>query len=338
MKDYLIAIDAMGGDNAPFEIIKGAIEALNENKQIKIILVGKEQIIAEELKKYTYDTERIKIQNATEVIETCESPTNAIRNKKDSSIVVGLKLVKEEKADAFISAGSTGAVLTGATIITKRIKGIERPALATLLPAENGKYVFLIDAGANMDCKPSYLLQFAKMGQIYMENIMGLKNAKIGLVNVGTESEKGDLLTKETFKILEADNEINFFGNIEARDIPKGIVDVIVCDGFVGNVILKLCEGVTKSFSNIVKNEIKSNILYSIGGIISKGAFNNVKKRFDYSEVGGAPFLGLKGLVVKAHGSSNSKAIKNAVNQCYKFIQADIVSKIEMSIQNGNIQ
>lgn len=337
MKDYTIAVDAMGGDNAPFEIIKGAVNAINENKKIKIILVGKEGVISKELKNYTYDSERISIQNATEVIETCEPPTNAIRAKKDSSIVVGLKLIKEEKASAFVSAGSTGAVLTGATVIIKRIKGIERPALATLIPTENGKYVFLIDAGANMDCKPVYLAQFAKMGQIYMENAMGINNAKVGLVNVGVEKEKGDVLTKGAYSLLEEDKSINFYGNIEAREIPTGVVDVIVCDGFVGNIILKLCEGVTKSFSNIVKNEIKSKFLYSIGGLLSKGAFNNVKKIFDYAEVGGAPFLGLKGLVVKAHGSSNSKAIKNAINQCYKFIDNDIVNKIEKSIEEENI-
>lgn len=332
MKNYVIAVDAMGGDNAPFEIIKGALEAIKENNNIKIILVGKEEIIWEELKKYTYDDNRIFIQNATEVIETCESPTNAIRTKKDSSIVVGLKLVKEEKASAFVSAGSTGAFLTGATVITKRIKGIERAALGTLIPTENGKYVFLIDSGANMDCKASYLVQFAKMGQIYMENVLGVKNAKVGLINVGTEKEKGDILTKEAFQLLENDKNLNFIGNIEGRDVTSGLVDVIVCDGFIGNVILKLCEGVAKSFGKIVKNEIKSNLIYSIGGAIAKGAFENVKKRFDYSEIGGAPFLGLKGLAVKAHGSSNAKAIKNAINQCYQFIENDIIYKIENSI------
>ena len=335
MKDYIIAVDAMGGDNAPFEIVKGCIDAIKENNKITIILVGKENIISEELKKYEYDKNRIIIQNATEVIETCESPTSAIRAKKDSSIVVGLKLVKEEKASAFVSAGSTGAFLTGATVITKRIKGIERPALGTLIPTENGGYVFLIDSGANMDCKPSYLVQFAKMGQIYMENIMGIKNAKVGIINVGSEKEKGDSFTKEAFSLLENTKDINFIGNIEGRDLTTGVVDVIVCDGFVGNVMLKLCEGVAKSFGNIVKKEIKSNFIYSLGGIISKGAFENVKKRFDYAEVGGAPFLGLKGLAVKAHGSSNSKAIKNAINQCYKFIENDIVSKIESSMEEN---
>ncbi len=332
MQDYTIVLDAMGGDNAPFEIIKGAILALKENKDINLILVGKEDIIKEELIKYDYDKTRISIQNATEIIKSSEVPTKAIRAKKDSSIVIGLKLLKEEKAKAFISAGSTGAVLTGATFITKRIKGIERPALATLIPTENRKYVFLMDVGANMDCKPPFLVQFAKMGQIYMENVIGIKNPTVGLVNVGTEKEKGDTLSKETFELLENDKTINFAGNIEAREIIAGKMDVVVCDGFVGNVILKLCEGVAKSVSSLIKKEINSKFIYKLGGLIATGAFNNIKEIFDYDSIGGAPFLGLKGLVVKAHGSSNAKAIKNAINQCYKFINADIVSKIEKAI------
>ncbi len=336
MKEYIIAIDAMGGDNAPKEIIKGSIDAINENSKIKLILVGKEDIINNELSKYKYNKEQINIQNATEIIKTTESPTAAIREKKDSSIVVGLKLLKEGKASAFVSAGSTGALLTGATIIIKRIKGIERPALATLIPNANNGYTFLIDSGANMDCKPIYLPNFAKMGKIYMENIMKVNNPKVAVVNVGEEKEKGDTFTKEAYKLLEQTKNINFIGNIEGREIPEGQADVIVCDGFVGNVILKLSEGIVKVFSNIVKKEIKSNILYSIGGILSKGAFKNIKKKFDYAEVGGAPFLGLKSLVVKAHGSSNSKAIKSAINQCYRFIDTDIVEKIESAILEDN--
>ena len=328
----IIAVDAMGGDNAPQDIVKGSIDAINENKDIKVILVGKEDIITKELSKYTYNKEQIMIQNATEVIKTTETPTVAIREKKDSSIVVGLKLLKEEKASAFVSAGSTGALLTGATVIIKRIKGIERPALATLIPNAKNGYTFLVDSGANMDCKPAYLPNFAKMGKIYMENVMKVDNPKVAIVNVGSEKEKGDTFTKEAYELLEKTNDINFIGNIEGREIPAGDADVVVCDGFVGNVILKLSEGIVKTFSSIVKNEIKSNFLFSLGGLLSKGAFKNVKKKFDYAEVGGAPFLGLKSLVVKAHGSSNAKAIKNAINQCYKFIESDITKKIEKSI------
>ncbi len=332
MKDYIIAVDAMGGDNAPQDIVKGSIDAINENKNIKIILVGKEDAINNELSKYQYNKAQIDIQNATEIIKTTESPTAAIREKKDSSIVVGLKLLKEGKASAFVSAGSTGALLTGATVIIKRIKGVERPALATLIPNANNDYTFLIDSGANMDCKPSYLPNFAKMGKIYMENIMKVNNPKVAIVNVGSEKEKGDTFTKEAYELLEQTKNINFVGNIEGREIPEGDADVVVCDGFIGNVILKLSEGIVKTFSTIVKTEIKSNFLYSIGGLLSKGAFKNVKKKFDYAEVGGAPFLGLKSLVVKAHGSSNAKAIKSAINQCYKFIDADIATKIENAI------
>lgn len=336
MKEYIIAVDAMGGDNAPTDIVKGSIDAINENKNIKLILVGKENDINYELKKYRYNDEQVIIQNATQIIETTESPTVAIKEKKDSSIVVGLKLLKEGKASAFVSAGSTGALLTGATIIIKRIKGVERPALATLIPNAKNRYTFLVDSGANMDCKPSYLPNFAKMGKIYMENIMKINNPKVAIVNVGTEKEKGDTFTKEAYCLLENTDNINFIGNIEGREIPSGDADVVVCDGFVGNVILKLSEGIVKTFSNIVKKEITSNILYSIGGVLSKGAFKNVKKKFDYAEVGGAPFLGLKSLVIKAHGSSNSKAIKSAINQCYKFIKADIIEKIEKDIIDNN--
>ncbi|WP_317366444.1 phosphate acyltransferase PlsX [uncultured Tyzzerella sp.] len=336
MKQNIIAIDVMGGDNAPYETIKGSIDAINENKDIKLILVGKEDIINQELQKYQYNKEQLIVQNATQVIETTESPTSAIREKKDSSIVVGLKLLKEEKAKAFVSAGSTGALLTGATVIIKRIKGVERPALATLIPNANNGYTFLIDSGANMDCKPSYLPNFAKMGKIYMENIMKINNPKVAIVNVGSEKEKGDTFTKEAYELLEQTKNINFVGNIEGREIPAGEADIVVCDGFVGNVILKLSEGIVKTFSQVVKKEITSNILYSIGGVLSKGAFKNIKKKFDYAEVGGAPFLGLKSLVVKAHGSSNAKAIKSAINQCYKFIESDIATKIENAILEDN--
>ncbi len=332
MKECIIAVDAMGGDNAPYDIVKGSINAINKNNNIKIVLVGKEDTINDELKKYKYNQEQIIIENATEIIQTTESPTIAIREKKDSSIVKGLKLLKDGKADAFVSAGSTGALLTGATVIIKRIKGIERPALATLIPNAKDKYTFLIDAGANMDCKPSYLPNFAKMGQIYMQDVMNVENPKVAIVNVGEEKEKGDSFTKEAYNLLEQTKGINFVGNIEGREIPEGQADVVVCDGFIGNVILKLCEGIVKSFSNIIKREIKSKFLYSIGGLFAKGAFKNIKKKYDYREVGGAPFLGLKSLVVKAHGSSDDRAIENAINQCYKFIDADIVEKIEKAI------
>ncbi|MDR2903485.1 MAG: phosphate acyltransferase PlsX [Clostridiales bacterium] len=321
-----VAVDAMGGDNAPVAIIKGAAEAASEQKNIKILLIGQENVLSSELGKYTYEKDRLEIIPASEVILTEESPTNAIRNKKDSSMVVGLNLVKAGKAGAFVSAGSTGALLAGATVIIGRLKGIERPALAALFPNEKG-YTFLIDVGANVDCKPNYLLQFGQMGSVYMEHVMGVKNPRVGLVNIGAEKEKGDALTKEAHLLLEA-SDLNFIGNAEARDIPGGVADVAVCDGFVGNVILKYSEGFALSLLSMIKEELMSTTASKLGALLAKGSFKNLKKRFDPSEIGGAPFLGLKGLVVKAHGSSDARAVKNAIKQCAVFIEKDIVNKL----------
>lgn len=324
----VVAVDAMGGDNAPFEIVKGCIEAVNEY-DVKIILVGQQEIIESELKKYKYDESKIEIVNATEVIGTEESPTTAIRRKKDSSIVVGLTLVQDKRAEAFVSAGSTGALLTGATFIVGRIKGIERPVLGTCLPNKKG-FSFLLDSGANVDCKPKYLEQFGKMGSIYVENVMGIKNPRVGIANIGAEKEKGNALTKEAYELLERAG-INFTGNIEARDISYGEADVVVCDGFVGNTILKFGEGLSMVLLSIIKEEITAGP-YKLAAALLKKPFSNIKKRFDSDEIGGAPFLGLKSLVVKAHGSSKSKAIKNAVKQCIIFVENDIVSKIEAKL------
>lgn len=324
-KKITVAVDAMGGDNAPFEIVKGAVEAVNEFG-VNIKLVGIESTVKEELAKYKYDTSKIEVIHASEVITTDEAPTTAIRRKKDSSMVVALNLVKNKEADAFVSAGSTGAVLTGATVIIGRIKGIERPALGTCLPTIKG-FTFLLDSGANVDCKPKYLEQFAKMGSVYAEHVMGVKNPKVGLVNIGAEKEKGNALTKEVYEILE-NTDINFSGNIEPRDIPFGKADVIVCDGFVGNTILKFAEGLSMALLKIIKGEITKG-LYKFAALALKKPFGNVKSRLDSEEVGGAPFLGLKSLVVKAHGSSEAKGIRNAIKQCTIFVENDIVSKIE---------
>ncbi len=315
-----IAVDAMGGDNAPHEIIKGCIDAANKN--VKIILVGKKDLI--ESQKFNFTN--IEILNATEVINTEDSPIWALKNKKDSSIVKGLNLVKEKIADGFVSAGNTGAILSCATILLKRIPKINRPALATPLPNING-ISLLLDSGANVECKPIYLEQFAKMGSVYMENVMGIKNPRVGLVNVGVEDTKGNTLTKEAYEILKGSN-LNFIGNVEARDIPAGIADVIVCDGFTGNVILKNTEGVAQNIFKMLKTELKKNFSRKLGAILAKPAFMNMKKKFDYAEIGGAPFLGLTSIVVKAHGSSNAKAIKNAISQCVNFIKADVTKKI----------
>lgn len=322
-KKITIAVDAMGGDNAPGEIVKGCVMAAKKN--VKIILVGKKNLIERQLD--DFDSANIEILDAQDVITNDESPTWAIKNKKDSSLVKALNLVRENGADGFVSAGSTGAILSCATILLKRIHGISRPALATPLPTSNG-FSLLLDSGANVDCKPIYLEQFAKMGSVYMENVMQIKNPRIGLLNIGAESEKGNALTKEAYELLGGAN-INFIGNIEARDIPSGIADVIVCDGFAGNIVLKYTEGFGKNIFKMLKSELSKNILRKIGALLAKPAFVSIKDKFDYSKVGGALFLGLNSIVVKAHGSSNSVAIMNAIRQCVEFIENDVVGKIK---------
>ncbi len=331
MKEQIVvAVDAMGGDNAPYEIVKGCVEAVKEFSNVKTVLVGQEEVINEHLKKFQYDTSRIEVLNAAEVIGTEESPTVAIRRKKDSSIVVGLKYVKEGKADAFVSAGSTGAVLTGATVIVGRIKGIERPALGAQIPGRYGK-TFMMDCGANVDCKPQYLVQFAKMGYIYSKYVIGKENPQVALVNIGAEKEKGNALTKEVYSLLEETEGINFVGNIEPRDISLGTMDVIVCDGFTGNTILKVTEGVGMNLMGMIKDAIMHGV-YKIGAALIKTPLYTIKDKFDSEEEGGAPLLGLKALVVKAHGSSESRGIKNAIKRCIIFVENDIVNKIEEQI------
>lgn len=327
MSDKVIAIDAMGGDNAPIETVKGAVVA-SKTVKYNLALVGKEDIINAELSKYQYDKSKIQVVNATEIIENCDTPTEAIKTKKDSSMVVGMNMVKEGNAVAFVSAGNTGALLTGATIIVGRIKGVKRPALGTMLPTEKQR-VLMLDSGANVDAKPEYLLQYAHMGSIYMEYVEGRKNPRVGLVNIGTESEKGNALVKEAYQLLDKAEGLNFAGNTEARDITLGNVDVIVCDAFVGNVILKVMEGLASTVLRLLKKALLSSIITKIGAFLSKPAFKRLKRDFfEYDDIGGAPFLGLKGLVVKAHGSSDAGAVAGAIKQCEKFIDADIVNKI----------
>lgn len=328
-KPVIVALDAMGGDNAPVEIVKGAVEAVNELDVI-IKLVGKEDIVNQELSKYSYPKEKIIVINATEVIGTDESPTTAIKKKKDSSMVVGMKLVKNGEAEGFVSAGSTGALLAGSILFIGRLKGVERPFLGTFLPSKE-KMTFLCDAGANVDCKPKYLEQFAKMSSIYVENAVGIKNPTVGLVNIGAEKEKGDSLTKEAYELLEVTKNINFIGNIEPRNVPYAEADIVVCDGFVGNTILKTCEGMGSMLLSMLKAEITKGA-YVVPALMLKAPFTKLKNHFDADEIGGAPFIGLKSLVVKAHGSSHSKAIKNAVKQCVNFSNADIISKISAEI------
>lgn len=323
-----VAVDAMGGDNAPFEIVKGAVEAVCANEKIKVYLTGQEAVVKAELAKYTYDKARIEVVNATEVIETAEPPVMAIRKKKDSSIVVALNLVKEGICDAFVSAGSTGAVLVGGQLIAGRIKGIERAPLAPLIPTATGCSL-LIDCGANVDARPSHLVQFAKMGSVYMENVMGVENPRVGIVNIGAEEEKGNALVKETFPLLKNCPEINFIGSIEARDIPSGYADVVVCEAFVGNVILKMYEGVGGTLIKKVKEGMMTSLRSKIGALLVKPALKQTLKAFDLEQYGGAPLLGLNGLVVKTHGSSKSVEIKNSILQCVTFKEQKINEKIK---------
>lgn len=328
---YKVALDAMGGDYAPVESVKGAIEAISERNDIKVILVGEEEIIKSELSKYTYDSSRIEIINAKEEISNCEPPVLAIRRKKESSIVLALNLVKQGEADAFVSAGSTGAVLVGGQLIVGRIKGIERPPLAPLIPTVNGVSL-LIDCGANIDARSSHLVQFARMGSIYMENVLGIKKPRVAIVNIGAEEEKGNMLVKETFPLLKNCSDINFIGSIEAREIPNGGADVIVCEAFVGNVILKLYEGLGTALIGKIKKGLMSTTKSKVGALLCKPALKETLKDFDASRYGGAPMLGLNGLVVKTHGNSKSNEIKNSILQCVTFTEQHINDKIKSKI------
>ena len=323
-----VALDAMGGDNAPYEIIKGAVKAVNDRKDIKIILAGKEEVIKEALKEYDYPAESIEIAGATEVIETAEPPAIAIRRKKDSSIHVAMKKVKKGEADAFVSAGSSGAILVGGQLLVGRIKEVRRAPLAPLMPTAKGVSL-LIDCGANVDARATDLLQFAKMGSIYMENVMGKKNPTVGIVNIGAEEEKGNALVKEAFPMLKECKDINFVGSVEAREIPKGAVDVIVCEAFVGNVILKLYEGLSSTLIHKIKGAMLSSLRGKIGALLVKPSLKNMMKEFDATEYGGAPLLGLNGLVVKTHGNATSKEIYNSIIQCCTFKNQHINEKIQ---------
>lgn len=327
-----IALDAMGGDNAPAEIVKGAVEAVEKEPSMKVFLIGIQETIEKELIKYQYNKSQIEVVHASEVIETAEPPVNAIRKKKDSSMVVGMKMVKEAQADAFVSAGSSGAILVGGQVIVGRIKGVERPPLAPLIPTEKG-VTLLIDCGANVDARASHLVQFARMGSIYMENVLGIRNPRVGIVNIGAEEDKGNALVKETFPLLKEQRELNFIGSVEAREIPHGQADVVVCEAFAGNIILKLYEGVGAVLVSKIKEGMMGSLRSKLGALLVKPALKQTLKQFDASEYGGAPLLGLNGLVVKTHGSSKSKEICNTLLQCVTFKQQKINEKIRECIQ-----
>lgn len=332
MQDIIrVAVDAMGGDNAPAEIVKGAVDAVAMRSDIKVLLVGQEDVVREELDKYSWPKEQIEVINADEVIETAEPPVLAIRKKKNSSIVVGMNMVKHMEADAFVSAGSSGAILVGGQVIVGRIKGVERPPLAPLIPTEKGVSL-LIDCGANVDARPSHLLQFAQMGSVYMEHVVGIKNPRVAIVNIGAEEEKGNALVKETFPLMKECTGINFVGSIEAREIPHGEADVIVCEAFVGNVILKLYEGLSATLISAIKQGMMSTTKSKLGAALALPALKKTLKSFDASVYGGAPLLGLNGLVVKTHGSAKAIEVKNSIIQCVTFREQDINGKIRKNI------
>ncbi len=336
-----ILIDAFGGDNSPSEIIAGTILAVNEKKDFTAVLVGKKQEIESELKKHVFASGRVEIIDAEEVITCEEEPTLAIRRKPNSSICVAFKELKEnEQAKAFVSAGSTGAVLVGATLKLGRIQGVNRPALCPVLPTFKGdKKVLLLDCGANADCKAINLCQFALMGASYMEEL-GVKEPKVALLSNGTEDEKGNALNHEVFPILKGMKSINFAGNIEARDILSGEYDVVVTDGFSGNIALKSMEGATKGILKSVKQIVNSSLKTKIGGLLLKGGFNSLKDKLDYTKHGGALFIGVNKPVIKAHGSSDRYSFKNAVLQAVDYAGFSISQRIteKLSLEPINIE
>ena len=322
-----IFVDAMGGDYAPQAPVEGAVEALRRYPNIEITLAGDLEQVEPLLKDCDDVRGRIALLHAPEVITNHESPVMGVRTKKNSATVQGMLQLKEKQADGFVSAGSTGAVLAGGMFRLGRIEGVERPALAPLLP--NGKgYFLLIDCGANVDCKPEYLQQFGVMGDAYMKGVMGLEKPRVGLINIGAESEKGNALVKAVYPLMEQAG-YHFIGNVEARDITGDQADVLVCDGFSGNLILKFMEGVSGTLMGMIKKELMADTRSKIGALISKPAFRRVKKAMDYTEVGGAPLLGVRGAVVKAHGSSNAHAFSCAIGQCVKMIDGHVVDIIE---------
>lgn len=326
-----VAVDAMGGDNAPFEIVKGAVAAVNKESSLFVYLVGKEQDINNVLFSLEYPKERVAVINADEVIDMNDHPVDAIRKKKSSSMVLAMNLVKSNEADAFLSAGNSGALLVGGISIIGRIRGIERTPFGAVVPTLTGSAI-IVDSGANVDTRASHLMQFAKLGSVYMKYVAKLDNPRVAILNNGAEEEKGNSLVKETLTLLKADKSINFTGAIEARDVPAGAADVIVCDGFAGNVLLKSYEGVSSVLLKVIKESLKSSLKMKLGGLIIKNGLKKTMTNFDASEYGGAPLLGCKSPVIKCHGSAKSKEICNACLQCVEYAKNEVTEVIKSKV------
>ena len=323
-----IAVDAMGGDHAPAAIVQGALNALTNNPDLEIVLVGREQAVTPLVPP---GAPRVSIVNADEVIETGEDPLVAIRRKRGASMLIALNLLKEKKVDACVSAGSTGAFMSGALFNVGRIKGIQRPALAPLLPTRTG-HALLIDCGANADCKPEFLLQFAQMGSVYMKRVMEVPNPKVGLLNIGAEEEKGSALYKETYQLLKS-APVNFHGNVEGRDAFDGTVDVIVADGFAGNILLKTAEGAAMFLFDLLKEQLTASLPRKLAAAVLRPGFRAVKRKMDYAEIGGSLLLGIEGIVVKAHGSCKERAFESAIRQAYTAARRDVVGNIRTALE-----
>ncbi len=329
-----IAIDAMGGDYAPEAIVDGAIQAARVARgRYEIILVGDEQKIRREFSKYPVDKLPISIYHASEVIEMEESPTRALRKKKDSSILVATQLVKRGLADAVVSAGNTGAFMAAALFTLGRLPAVSRPALGSFIPNEKGISV-VIDVGANADCKPLNLLQFGVMGSVYMEHIFDIRRPKVGLLNIGEEETKGNELTRQSYKLLKKSN-LNFVGNVEGRDILRGTAEVIVCDGFVGNIVLKFAESIIGMLTSTLKKSVGKNIPANLGAFLMKPAFRKLKQLMDYQEYGGVPLLGVNGVCIVCHGRSTPKAIRNAIREARKMVEQDVNKRLEEAIASN---
>ena len=333
----IVGLDAMGGDHAPAETVNGAVWAVRNDEDVIVKLYGDEEKVNTELKKYEYDKARIEVVHCASVIENCEQPTVAIRSKRDSSMVMGLYGVKRGEADAFVSCGNTGALLVGGQLIVGRLPGIERPALAFIVPSAKGP-VMIIDCGANVDTKPKVLVQFAQMATVYMQTIVGVEDPRVGIVNIGEEEEKGNALVQETIPLLKTCEGINYAGSIESRAITEGAVDIVVCDAFVGNVILKMYEGVATMLLKEIKGVLMSNLKTKIGAALIKGNLKQTLKTFSIEEYGGAPMLGLRSLVAKTHGNSKAVEIKNTILQCKTFVQNDVTGRIAEKISNINTE